>query len=207
MQRWWLIVAGIVGIGLAVLLVPRPDTGAEVPKVNLDNVEVPPLPPIRQNKALPLQDPSEGDQQASADATSSPGEPTATIPRGLIGPGHIRSGPLLNPKAQRLAAMRDTPEARFAARTMGPWTQVRRLLAIKQADQSEVQQVQDLVDGLRQMFRDPTSSDAGSLEQKQTALIDQIRKTDGGDPEIEKMLGLIEQRTSEYHMDQRKNAH
>jgi len=206
MQRWWLIVAGIVGIGLAVLLIPRPDTGADVPQVNLDNVEVPPLPPIRQNETLPLQERHDEPQPTTTQLSSPQAPPNREPPTALMNPGLHEGGPLLNPKAQRLAMRRDTPEARYAARAMGPWTQIRRLLAIKQADDGQVQEVADMVDSLRQMFRDPSSVDPAQMEHQQTQLIGEIRKSDGGDPEIEKMLGLVEQRLDDYHTDQRKNA-
>ena len=31
-QRWWLVAVAVIGVGLAVLLIPRPDTGSDIPE-------------------------------------------------------------------------------------------------------------------------------------------------------------------------------
>lgn len=199
MQRWWLIVAGVVGIGLAVLLVPRPDTGGDVPEVDLTGVEVPELPPIRENETLPLRRSGDG---TSAGTPTTGGGALDDRARALMEPqGVLPNKPDLNPKAARVAARRDTPEARYAAKAMGPWTQVRRLLSIKQADEQTVETVEGMVDDLRTMFRDPTTVDASEMEQKQVELIEELRGSPDHDEEIEKMLTLIETRLEEYHAD------
>jgi hypothetical protein len=56
-QRWWIAIVGIVGIGLALLLFPRPDTGEDIPDPDPQNQ------PFKNgkrdpNKARPPIDPS-----------------------------------------------------------------------------------------------------------------------------------------------------
>ncbi len=195
MQRWWLIVAGIAGVALAVLLVPRPDTGADIPDAQLV-VNVPDLPPIREVETLPLR------QNGSGDATAE-GEGPGMTPMPSLEPSEavVRPPGSMNPRAARLAERRDTAEARYAAKAMGPWTQVRRLVAIKNADEETVKFTESLVDDLRDMFRDPTTTDAASIEARQVSLIAELRQHEVHDEEIEKMLVLIEDRLVEYRTD------
>jgi hypothetical protein len=195
MQRWWLIVAAVLGIGLAVLLVPRPDTGEDVPEREIGEIVVP-----------------EG-QTREAEGVVTARRPGSTAPVGTPerigadGPdpeiAAIPHKPPMNPAAERFAARRDVPEARYAARALAPWTQVRRLVASKNANDPAgndlVTELEQMTTDMRIVLRDPTMIDFEELETRQTDLITKVRGSSLHDEEIEKMLALVETRLGEYH--------
>lgn len=66
-QRWWIAIVGVVGIGLAFLLFPRPDTGDDIPAPNPANTD--PFKEGAKRKSRPPIDPS----RISTDPTQKPG--------------------------------------------------------------------------------------------------------------------------------------
>jgi hypothetical protein len=87
-QRWWLIAVVVVGIGLAILLVPRPDTG-EIPEAPPEVKPVPaaPAPRAKPDKADILPGPPPGAEKVIAQRN----RPSAKASRELAAPlGAIR---------------------------------------------------------------------------------------------------------------------
>ena len=68
-QKWWLIAAGLVGIGLAILLFPKPDTGSSIPDPTPGRVSFDAAPEI-----------VDGDQRAGSKTELSPLWPHFTKP-------------------------------------------------------------------------------------------------------------------------------
>lgn len=200
MQRWWLVVAGIGGVALAVLLVPRPDTGGDIPDRKVGPVDV--QEPIRRSDEGLV---TLGERRAPVEADDA--EPDEAVEPVTAGPlpadGVISRRP--NPKAAAMAARRDVPEVRYAGKALAPWTQVRRLLASKGDDEPELLALREQADAmtkdLRLMLRDPTRVDWEGFEAAQGKLVKDIRASDYHDPEIEKMLGLVDERMVEYKAD------
>jgi len=197
MQRWWLVVAGVVGIGLAVLLVPRPDTGDAV--ADREAVKVEP-------GAGPIDDGSEPTLVGRTPVTdASPAIGPDGVPHMLQPSGTIEYGKVpgdSNPRAARMSARVDTPEGRYAGKALAPWTQVRRELAEQTADAGEIQvEVDRMIDDMRVMLRDPPGTDAAEIEKRQVELISQLRASEYNDPEMEKMLTLLDTRLEEYRAD------
>ncbi|MBW1877612.1 MAG: hypothetical protein JRI25_01880 [Deltaproteobacteria bacterium] len=195
MQRWWLLVAAVLGIGLAVLLVPRPDTGEDVPDREIGEIEV----------AEPQTRAGEGVVTAKRPGSNAPTLPAHPI--GMDGPDPditaLPHKPAMNPAAERFAARRDVPEARYAARALAPWTQVRRLVASQNennpAGAELVSELEQMTTDMRIVLRDPTMMDFEEIETRQNELITKVRASTFNDEEVEKMLALIETRMGEYH--------
>lgn len=85
-QRWWLLAVAVLGVGLAVMLIPRPDTG-EIPEPPPE-VEPAPVPrPPRPDRADLIPGPPPGAEEAIARRN----RPSAKMARELSAPlGGIR---------------------------------------------------------------------------------------------------------------------
>ena len=199
MQRWWLVVAGILGVALAVLLIPRPDTGGEVRERPIGEIDV--------------EDPARRGDEGLVTVGTRPGGGMGEIgPDGQPIAGDPASGEIVrrdepNPKAAALAARRDVPEVRYAGKALAPWTQVRRLLSMKSGenDDPELAALRDRADemtrDLRLMLRDPSRVDWAGFEAAQAELAADIRASSHTDAEVEKMLTLVDERMVEYRED------
>lgn len=163
-QKWWLIAAGVLGIGLAVLLFPRPDTGGTVPS-GADPLNTNPLDFKRTEDGKPAR---------IARAQNGTVDPRAM--RREARPPEERLG--ANPMAGELAKRRSSPEAIFAGRASGPWTIVRRQLLLM-ADDADAkvlaEELSGLVLALRGLRRDPESGDYATLEQQQRDFLAKVR--------------------------------
>ena len=107
MQKWWLLGVAVVGIGFAVLLIPRPDTGSDL---------APPAAPA----------PSE----AAPDA-----EPAERVRPGRPAPEDMRPGP--SPEAAKAIAERNKPETVAAKGLAAPWGGIRYQLAKEGSDEAK----------------------------------------------------------------------
>lgn len=202
MQRWWLVLAGVAGVVLAVLLVPQPDTGDAIPDVQVSQIEVPDLPrgtdegPLELRPRTPATD--EGETEPAEPGQLTRGQP-------VLPPNSMPTKPGLNPMAERFAQRRDTPEGRYAARALAPWTQVRRLVAQQNpeddAGKELVAALEEMTTDVRTMLRDPTQVDAVEIEERQVALLSEVRSSDYNDPSVDKMVDLIEKRLEDYRTD------
>ena len=208
MQKWWLIGAGVVGVGLALLLLGRPfDTGTDIgPMADVD---------------IQLTDHGPGAQPGGlirgGGLAVEPGiEPTAVVggaaglvraSTAMVRPGARLPDPSVqiqgaNPMAQRAAARRDVPEARLAARTTAPWTQIRREIAKAAGDDPNasalIGSVQSMLDDLKHTQRRPQSVDFADIQEQQTKLMDEIKSSPYFNSEIGRMLTLVDERNADY---------
>lgn len=207
MQKWWLIGAGVVGVGLAVVLLGRPlDTGEDVdPMGEVDVV-------LSENgeRAQPgdligrVQTPG-----ADVDGVPSPSVIPGDRPRNttMVRPGSqpidrskMVSGP--NPMALRAARRRDTPEARLSARITAPWTQVRREMAKAAGDDPNasalIGDVQAHLEDLKLTQRDPQSVDFEDIARHQDDLMRRVKESPFYNGEMERMLAMVDERTQSY---------
>lgn len=211
MQKWWLIGAGVVGVGLAVLLLGRPlDTGEDVGPVAGPGVELPDQGPGAQPGGLVRGADGGGDdaEPGTVRAGQPLTAPPAVRPAGMmVRPGAAEINPETltpgaNPLARRAAARRDTPEARYAARTTAPWTQIRREISkaapSDPAAQELVGEVQSLLDELRVTQRNPQSVDFEDLRTQQDSVVSKVRSSPWYNDEIDRMLVLLEERGETY---------
>jgi hypothetical protein len=85
-QRWWILAVAVLGIGLAVLLIPRPDTG-DIPELPPEEPAPAPVRPPRPDKADLIPGPPPGAEKAIAQRN----RPSAKMSRELAAPlGAIR---------------------------------------------------------------------------------------------------------------------
>jgi len=85
-QRWWLLAVAVLGIGLAVLLIPRPDTG-EIPELPPEAPAPAPVRPPRPDKADLIPGPPPGAEKVIAQRN----RPSSKASRELAAPmGGIR---------------------------------------------------------------------------------------------------------------------
>lgn len=191
-QKWWLVAAGVIGIGLAVLLFPRPDTGGDVPAADPRNTD-------------PL-DFKSGDRPRVI-ARGVPGPDGKIDPRGVrrdVRSPEDRLGP--NPVAADLAKRRGTPEAIHAGRASGPWTVVRRQLMLMNDEEGTSAfsaEVEAVVLALRNLRREPEGGDYAALEAQQKDLIARIRANEAwmSDPVIVASVDRLDGILAEYHED------
>jgi hypothetical protein len=178
MRKWWIAIAAVLGIGLAVLLIPKPDTGADVPDSTGSTTK-----------------------PTAADGTAGP----EGLVVGRHTPGSVKTGDGklgLNPIAAQVAERRAGPELTYASRALAPWTQIRRLIAGKNSTDPAVlglvEEADQMTKDMRALRRDPMSMDFGEFEAKQRDLVQRIRQSPAHDEEIEKYLALVEQRLGDY---------
>ena len=103
-QRWWIGVVAVVGIVLAVLLFPRPDTGADIPTV----------------------DPTNKDPLDFGVERPTPAGPGPRAGRAQDVPDRIRTGP--KPGSEALTAARNRPEIVYSGKIIAPWSAIRYVL-------------------------------------------------------------------------------
>ncbi len=215
MQKWWLIGAGVVGVVLAVVLLGRPlDTGGEITTMTdgpvtltEDGEGAQPGGLVRDAAGNPVvADP----QEVAAGVTASD-LPVRVGGQAMVRPGFTPPDPSkmvagANPMAQRAAARRDTPEARLAAQTTAPWTQVRRELAKAAGDDPTagalIGDVQTHLDDLRSTQRDPQAIDFDDVARRQSELSARVRQSPYYNSEVERMLVLVEERVKTYQAEQ-----
>ncbi|MFT6819814.1 MAG: hypothetical protein ACJATT_003638 [Myxococcota bacterium] len=214
MQKWWLIGAGVVGVVLAVVLLGRPlDTGGEITTMTDGPVTLTEGGEGAQPGGL-VRDAAgnlvpDGEQAVAAGVVASD-RPIRVGGQAMVRPGFTPPDPTTmvagaNPMAQRAAARRDTPEARLAAQTTAPWTQVRREIAKAAGDDPAasalIGDVQTHLDDLRSTQRDPQAIDFSDVERRQTELSSRVRQSPYHNSEVERMLVLVEERVKTYKSD------
>jgi len=149
-QRWWIGVVALLGVGLAILMFPRPDTGSEIAEGDVPtarNVEIPPK---------------------RGSSTTSPR--VAERPRPKVDPTRVVKG--ANPAAVAAAEARNTPEANMAAKIIAPWTAITYTLSGLKTDDaaSLTAQIKPLLADLRVMRRHPDQKPYGPVEARMNEL-------------------------------------
>ena len=156
-QKWWLIAAGALGITLAALLFPKPDTGDTL--VGDANNVTP----------LDFKDDNDGPRVVK------PGDRQLRASKRDLRPVNGKLGP--NPVAAEMMQRRNTPEAVHAIRLSGPWTVIRRQLMMQGSDEAKEWAdglAQEILD-LRALRRDPESQDWDELRQRQEGAIAELK--------------------------------
>lgn len=180
MQKWWIPVLAVVGVALGLLLIPRPDTGGDVPAHEKpgalaeegafpeDDFDL----PLRSGKRL-------GDAVAAADKEGS------------------------NPYAEAARAARDTPEARASAHVQSGWAQLVRLLGEKAEGNEEAAafkaEAETILRDLRTMRRSPQDHDWAELERRQRDLADRVRASSFADSAVTEALTHVDNQLAQYH--------
>lgn len=200
MKRWWLIgVAGVLGIGLAVLFIPRPDTGGDAPDraQHLPRLQGSDIPPVTGEEDWHpdrvRQEGEEGDEGGS--------ERVARIAPAERRTGGAGEG---NPLSQATMEARNTPEVRSITRAATPWTQITRLLRGAEGNplaEGLADQSHQLVKDLRDARREPWDLDYQEYVSRQKALAGAIRQSGAVDPEMEKALNRVDQIMREYEAE------
>ncbi len=193
MKRWWLIaLAGVLGIGLAVLLVPRPDTGGEAPEraQHLPRIKGSDVPEVTGQEDWHPERVRQG-------AEDGPGRTVRTGPMERDGQG-VGEG---NPLSQATVEARNTPEMRSITRAATPWVQITRLLRGAEGDPLAAELADEsnqLVKELRDARREPWNLDYQEYASRQQSLVGAIRQSGSMDPELDKALQRVEQIMAEY---------
>jgi len=195
MKRWWLwLVAAVLGIGMAVLVIPRPDTGGDVAErptklPRLKGTDIPQPGDADWHPVLTRPGTEEGGEEAGRTFSSEPREPTTE------GVGHG------NPYSMSLAEARRAPHIQALTRSSTPWRQIARVLKAKPDDPTATEMAalaDQLVDELREARRHPDDVDYDGYEARQQELIGTIRQTHLVDEDIERALAFAEQIMSDY---------
>lgn len=196
-QRWWIAVVAVVGIGLAILLFPRPDTGEDIPAANPDNAS----PLDFGNDAPPRRDRGDG---LTARA---PGAEGATTARPELDP-RLRGGP--KPGTEALMEKRNRPEVVYASKLVTPFSAIRYTLMRLKDDPAALALAEEVGavsnSELRTIRLDPDTVTWDELEAKMQPAIDKVTASSyASDPTIAKALERYKQFVAEYH-DAKANA-
>jgi hypothetical protein len=149
-QRWWIAIVAVVGVGLAILLFPRPDTG----------------------EALP----DGGGAVASADPAAASGKaPTARPKLPEVDPTRVRTG--VKPGMEDLVAKRNRPEAVYASKLVTPFSSIRYTLVKEGSEPARAlaDEVGKVMADLRTMRLDPDAMAWADLEAKTNAMMAQVK--------------------------------
>ncbi len=186
-QKWWLIAAGVVGIGLAVILFPRPDTGERIPEADMTNAD-----------PLNFQEPGQEKTEVSR-----PGPRSKAVKRGLTH-RELTKGPM--PMAQAGNRRKAAPEAIFAGRASGPWTIIRRQLILTETEEGKAlaDEIAPLVADLRSVRRDPMALDWEEVVARQLSMADRIRENETwmADETTQKSVDRLDSIFEEIEADQ-----
>jgi hypothetical protein len=183
-QRWWLVVVAVVGVGLAVALFPRPDTGGSVAVA-----------------------PGDGADGASAFGRPPPSGVAATNPNVS---GDRQKPPLAPPGANLMApgeaeqlAKRARPESIYASKLVSPFSAMRYSLAKKEdaAASALVEEIGTMMADLRKMRLDPDSMTWAELQAKTDAMVKKVSSGPWGkDDTIVKAVERYEAFLAEYEV-------
>ena len=175
-RRLWIAGVGGLAIVLAVLLMPRPDTGADAPPANPDNKH--PRAQMRNGVTRPGM------------------EGIKPIQRPIA----MQPGP--NPAAAEYLQRSATPEAVYAGRITGPLAMIRRSLVLSEDEAAKPlsDEAMTLITDLREVRRDPTGADFGTLEARVKDYASRVKASEWAkNPDMAIPLAKIDQYLTEYH--------
>ena len=153
-QKWWLIAAGVVGLGLAFILMPRPDTG--------DSLEVDPtnVAPLDFDGNAVVNDP----KHISMNRAKSGNPSELRVTRRDQIPAKQRMG--ANPVAAAQLQARSTPDAVYAGRVSGPLAGARRQLMLMEDEEAKAygENLAQTILDLRALRRSPEEYEWAPIE-------------------------------------------
>jgi hypothetical protein len=180
-QRWWIAIVAVLGIGLAILLFPRPDTGGEISSA--EPGEVPVF--------------KEGEAPANGVAAVAPGAKRAkATDRG-------RKRPVPKPPSV-LQERRSRTEVIYASKLVTPFSAIRYTL-MRMKDDPEAQALAEdlglvLNGDIRDMRINPDGSTWDGLQAKTDAAMDKVSSSRfASDPTVAKGLERYKEFVAEYH--------
>lgn len=180
-QRWWIAIVAVVGIGLAVLLFPRPDTG--------DGISG-----SQPGGAVAVGE--EGGATVSG-GTTSVGKP----PRPPINPDRIRTG--VKPGTEGRAAQRNRPEAVYASKLITPLSAMRYTLMKEGSEPAKAlaEEIGTLMnEDLRKIRLDPDAVPWPALETRMDETVAHVQASPfASDETITKSLSRYKEFIAEYH--------
>lgn len=182
-QRWWIGVVAIVGIGLAILLFPRPDTGEEIPDADPTNI-----------------DPLDFSDKGELPPGSAINPRLAGKVRKTIDPDRKITGP--KPGQEELIAKRNRPESVFAGKIVAPWSGIRYVL-MKDASPEAItlsDEINLLMSDLRTLRQDPDAIPWADAEDKMNAAAEKVAASRfAADPTVTQGLERYKSILAEYH--------
>ncbi|TNE87403.1 MAG: hypothetical protein EP330_18220 [Deltaproteobacteria bacterium] len=189
MQKWWIGAVAVAAVVLAVLLIGSPDTGGEVTEREFSVPDIP--------------EPSDdGTIIRGGGAVTSGGSPyksPAAVPLDENGdPLPLDDLMAAKPGSREILLRRQQPEAQWAARTMAPWTQIRREIANQDKESPLIAEVNGLIGEIRELRRDPANRDFDTILEQQAAMRAKVEASGLVNGEIESMLALIDERKEAY---------
>jgi hypothetical protein len=177
-QRWWLFGVGAVGIVLAILLFPRPDTGDDMPAPDPSNID-----PTNFRTEKPL---------------SGAIRPGAT-PRPKLPEDRMRTGP--KPGMEEIRELRSTPAAVYSAKFQGPFSGIRYALRKEGSDEARAlsDEIAPIIEALRDNRRDPSSNPMDALLPQLAATIEKVSSSPFGElPDVIAAVQQYEKVLAEY---------
>ncbi len=156
-QRWWLFGVGAVGIVLAILLFPRPDTGSDLPDADPGNVD-----PTNFNEDKPLS------------GAVRPG----VAPRKNIPEERMIKG--VKPGMDELLEKRRQPAALYSAKLQGPIGALKYALRKEGSDDARVlsDELTPYIEALRDNRRNPDSTPMDDLIPRLTETLEGLRNSE-----------------------------
>jgi len=198
-KKWlWLAGASVIGLILAILMMPSPDTGSDIPE--LDRTIKNPRdfsgdPEVAAVTPPPIK-PGEPPHPGKRTRPEAPGTPN--IRRDLI-PTDNRAGP--NPIAAQVLARQMEPESVFAGRASAPFTLIRRQLLMNGSDEAKeiADDAADLIGSLRENRRNPEAHDWADLDDQMQTIANQLRGSEyESDPHIAQSLERLDSILAEF---------
>ncbi|NCG17736.1 MAG: hypothetical protein GWP91_01820 [Rhodobacterales bacterium] len=161
-QQWWLITAGFVGLGLAFILMPRPDTGESL-EVDPTNVA-----PLDFDGNAVVNDP----KHISMNRTKSADPSKLRVTRRDQIPIQKRMG--ANPVAAAQLKARSTPDAVYAGRVSGPLAGARRQLMLMEDEDAKAhgESLAQIILDLRALRRTPDEYEWAPIQAEVQAFLD-----------------------------------
>lgn len=204
-QKWWLVAAGLVGIGLAVLLFPKPDTGGDIPDPTPGRVDFNAAPEeeaggaIVENRGVDAEKVARPVSGRMRPMDRGQGLTPPIVNANPADPDQLRRGP--SPAALENVRLRSQPDAVFAGRAAAPISLIRRQLLLSDSEEAKDlgNEMAGLVSALREQRRDPRMHDFDVLLQQVAGYGDQVRTSDHmSDPQVAQSIERLDEVLAEY---------
>jgi hypothetical protein len=177
-RNWWVAVVAVLGVGLAILLFPRPDTGADPMTGRVVRSDPPP--------------------PAVASSSSAVPRPQVERPLNMV--------PDTRPEALEYKARRATPESVYGNMLIGPVAGIKYSIKKVQPQTDEVPAIEAKIDALVTELREVRNNPAGrpwsEVEASVQALLLMVDGSSyGSDPDVQRSVERARMLLSQYHTD------